>query len=280
MVKRDVVPRINRVAAHSEPTSPKPDRPPKADPRSTHAIDFRGPWVIAYLDDAWEAVYRLAPQGPEIVITGVEIRPRRELPAGGLTTRLARKLRPALALELFRGKLQASLTPDSPAARSEAAALMLLAVGALTAQLVPEDLVVGDVEAYLASGAVTPEAVAEAIALFEAGELPAWQQFVREMSERWTGWGAAFDELEPGSRQPPRNRLRRLAETAELYVQARAANQSAPNRRVAEIQGRTAEKVRDDLRAARQADLLTVSPGRGRAGGTLTAKARAILASE
>jgi hypothetical protein len=250
------------------------------DPKETHAISYRGPWVIADLDDEWEAVYSLAPQGSEIVINGVEIRPRGALPPGGLTTRLTRTLRPALALRLFRDNLAEHLTPGTVAYESGGAAMALIAVGELVTRLVPDDLLARDTAAYLKSGAVTPEAVADALALLVAGELPGWKDFVHRGDERWTGWDAALDELGPGSRRPPRDRLRRLAETAELYVRARADNDPAPNRRVAEIQGRTAGKVRDDLRAARRAELLTATPGRGRAGGTLTAKAHEILESE
>jgi hypothetical protein len=219
--------------------------------------------VIAYLDEEWQAVYSLAPQGSDIVITGVEIRPRGALPRGGLTTRLTRTLRPPLALRLFRDDLAEHVTPGTDAYEAEKVATAFIAAREL--------------QMHLKSGALTPEAVAEAAALLEAGELPGWKDWFNENEERWTGWGAAITELEPGSRRPPRDRLRRLAETAALYVSARAENDPAPNQRVAEIQGRTAEKVRDDLRAARRAELLTQTPGRGRAGGALTAKAREIL---
>jgi hypothetical protein len=238
------------------------------DAEETHGIDWRGPWVIVDLDDGWEAVYSLAPQGSDIVISGVEIRSRKpagELPPGGLTTRLTRTLRPPVALRLFRDVLAEFLTPGTAAYRSQAAAVGFLVAGALKEQLT--------------SGAITPETAAAAMKFLAADE-PAWQDWLRRHSERWTGWGAALDELGSGSRRPPRDRLRRLAETASLYVSALADNDPAPNRRVAEIQGRTAEKVRDDLRAARRAELLTATPGRGRAGGTLPAKAREILESE
>ena len=235
------------------------------DPEETHGIDWRGPWVIVDLDDEWQAVYRLAPQGSDIVITGVEIRPRGALPPGGLTTRLTRTLHPPLALRLFRDELAEFLTPGTAAFRAQGAAVRFLVAGAL--------------EEQLTSGAITPETAAAAMKFLAADE-PAWQDWLRRHSERWTGWGAALDELGSGSRRPPRDRLRRLAETAALYISARADDDPAPNRRVAEIQGRTAEKVRDDLRAARRAELLTATPGRGRAGGTLTAKAHEILESE
>jgi hypothetical protein len=238
------------------------------DPEETHGIDWRGPWVIVDLDDGWEAVYSLAPQGSDIVISRVEIRPRMPpgvLPPGGLTTRLTRTLRPPLALKLFRDKLAEYLTPGTDAFRSQGVAIRFLVAGALSEQI--------------GSGAVTTETAA-AVMTFLAADEPGWQDWLSRQSERWAGWGAALDELRPGSRRPPRDRLRRLAETAALYVSARADNDPAPNRRVAEIQGRTAERVRDDLRAARRAELLTETPGRGRAGGTLMAKAREILESE
>lgn len=238
------------------------------DPEETYGIDWRGPWVIVDLDDGWEAVYSLAPQGSDIVIAGVEIRSRMPpgvLPPGGLTTRLTRTLRPPVALRLFRDELAEFLTPGTAAFRAQAAMLGFFATRTLKEQVT--------------SGAITPEIAASAMTLLAADE-PGWQDWLFRHGERWTGWGAALDELGPGSRRPPRDRLRRLAETASLYVSALADNDPAPNRRVAEIQGRTPEKVRDDLRAARRAEFLTATPGRGRAGGTLMAKAREILESE
>jgi hypothetical protein len=220
------------------------------------------------LDDHWQAVYSLAPQGADIVISGVEIRPRMPpgvLPPGGLTTRLTRTLHPALALRLFRDALAEFLTPGTDAYRSQATVLRFQMSRTLNEQV--------------KSGAITPEIAASALT-FLATDEPGWQDWLMRNDERWKGWGAALDELGPGSRRPPRDRLRRLAETASLYVSARAENDPAPNRRVASIQGRSAEKVRDDLRAARRAKLLTETPGRGRAGGTLTPKGHEILKSE
>jgi hypothetical protein len=238
------------------------------DPEETHGIDWRGPWVIVDLDDGWEAVYSLAPQGSDIVISRVEIRPLMPpgvLPPGGLTTRLTRTLRPPLALRMFREELAEFLTPGTDGSRSQATALRFQMTLTLQEQVT--------------SGAITPE-IASSAMTFLATDETGWQDWLMRNDERWKGWGAALDELGPGSRRPPRDRLRRLAETASLYVSARADNDPAPNRRVAEIQGRSVEKVRDDLRAARRAELLTETPGRGRAGGTLTAKAREILESE
>ena len=56
-----------------------------------------------------------------------------------------------------------------------------------------------------------------------------------------------------------------------------ARGREIPNRLVAERQGRAASHVRDDLYAARHLGLLTAAAGKGRAGGELTDKARAIL---
>ena len=236
------------------------------DSEETHALDWRGPSVIADLDDGWQAVYKLAPQGSEIVIAGVEIRPRLPagvVPVGGLTTRLTRTLRPALALKLFRGELEETLTPGTDAYRSQGVAIRFLVANEL-----PE---------MIKTGVVTAD-IAAAVTSFVADDESGWQEWLSRNSERWTGWGAAFDELRPGSRRPQAERLRRLAETAALYISARADSDPAPNQRVAQIQGRSTAQVRDDLRSARRAELLTETPGRGRAGGTLTAKAREILA--
>lgn len=260
-------------------TRPPPNGPhrPRRDPAETHRIDYRGPWVIVDLDDHWQAVYDLAPQGAEIVITAVRIQPRVAVPAGGLTTRVTRTLHPPLALRLFRQDLAQHLTPRSMSSEAQAAAAVVLAAGALRAHLVPTGLSSRDADAYLRSGAVTPEAADEALALFMTGKLPGQEDVTRMVEQRWAGWDAGLVELERAARRPARDRLGRLAETAALYVKARAENAPAPNQRVATIQGRSGSKVRDDLRAARRAGLLTETPGRGRAGGTLTDKARAIL---
>lgn len=137
----------------------------------------------------WQAVYSLAPQGSDIVISGVEIRPRMPpgvLPPGGLTTRLTRTLRPPVALRLFRDVLAEFLTPGTAAYRSQATVLRFLVAGALKEQLM--------------SGAITPETAAAAMKFLAADE-PAWQDWLRRHSERWTGWGAALDELGSASRR-------------------------------------------------------------------------------
>ena len=67
-------------------------------------------------------------------------------------------------------------------------------------------------------------------------------------------------------------RLTRLARTAELQ----AAAGDRPNEKVAAVQGRTPERVRDDIRAARREGLLGPTR-RGVAGGGLTERGIAIL---
>lgn len=75
----------------------------------------------------------------------------------------------------------------------------------------------------------------------------------------------------------PITRLERLAQVAELYAEGSAAGSRRLNAEVAEALGRTPAQVRDDVYAARREGLLTDGPGRGRSGGSLTPKARAIL---
>jgi hypothetical protein len=207
------------------------------DPENTHAIDYRGPSVTVDLDDDWQAVYEVAPQRGDMVIGSVTIRPRRNLPAGGLTARLTRTLRPATALRLFRRDLAAVSRPGSIEAQAQAAAAaFLVAVSAAGSQ---EDAI--DV-----------------------------------LQNRWVGWDEALAWLRYGTAPPSSDRLRRVAETAALYVTALAEGR-APSERVARIQGRSTGQVRDDVRAARRAGLLSESPGRGRVGGALTERAREIL---
>jgi hypothetical protein len=75
----------------------------------------------------------------------------------------------------------------------------------------------------------------------------------------------------------PFTRLERLAQVAELYAEGSAAGSRRLNAEVAEALGRTPAQVRDDVYAARREGLLTDGPGRGRSGGSMTPKARAIL---
>jgi hypothetical protein len=75
----------------------------------------------------------------------------------------------------------------------------------------------------------------------------------------------------------PITRLERLAQVAELYAEGSAAGSRRLNAEVAEALGRTPAQVRDDVYAARREGLLTDGPGRGRSGGSLTPKARAVL---
>jgi hypothetical protein len=80
--------------------------------------------------------------------------------------------------------------------------------------------------------------------------------------------------------QDRRDRLRRLAATAALYVEAIGAGRRDPNESVAEAQGRPMRAVRDDIYAARREGLLTGSVRRGRPGGQLTPRAHEILGSD
>jgi hypothetical protein len=75
----------------------------------------------------------------------------------------------------------------------------------------------------------------------------------------------------------PLTRLERLAQVAEMYAEGSAAGSRRLNAEVAEALGRTAAQVRDDVYAARREGLLTNGPGRGRSGGSLTPRGRAIL---
>jgi len=67
--------------------------------------------------------------------------------------------------------------------------------------------------------------------------------------------------------------------TAALYVDACQQDPRHANREVAQRLGIPVEHVRDRIYAARIAGLLTAGPGRGRAGGHLTPKAREALAA-
>jgi hypothetical protein len=102
-----------------------------------------------------------------------------------------------------------------------------------------------------------------------------WQERAAQMVRDAELWAPVYSRLR--RRSMPRDRLRRLAVTAALYVAAIAAGDRAPNESVARQQGRKASLVRDDLKRARDAGLLTSSGGRGLAGGSLTQKAKKML---
>ena len=89
-------------------------------------------------------------------------------------------------------------------------------------------------------------------------------------------WAQAIDRyMKRGLRRG--DRRARLAITAALYVDALQRRVRAPNEDVARRQRRTAALVRDDLKRARDAGLLTDAPGRGVSGGELTKEAERIL---
>lgn len=91
------------------------------------------------------------------------------------------------------------------------------------------------------------------------------------------GWAALVDRAE---RQPPHEtRVQRLARTAALYVDACQRDPRHANRLVAQQLGIPVAHVRDRIYAARISGLLTAGPGRGRAGGLLTAQAQEVLAA-
>lgn len=191
------------------------------------------------LDDDWRATYSFEPQGSEIVIAAVEVRPRASVPRGGLTARILRqKLRPGMAVQDYRARLAEALDPLSSEYRDGLAAVTIT----------------GATPAWYDDGLVHARK-----------QLPA------------SPWLPVIDKVSAVDASK-RDRLGRLAETARRYVQARNQGHPAPNQRVAELQGRPIPHVRDDLYAARRLGLLSESPGKGRPGGDLTDKARAILA--
>jgi hypothetical protein len=61
------------------------------------------------------------------------------------------------------------------------------------------------------------------------------------------------------------------------YAEGGAAGSRRRNAEIAQALGRSATQMRDDVYAARRDGLLKEGPGRGRAGGSLTAKGRAIV---
>ena len=169
--------------------------------------------MIVDLDKNWQAIYKLALQDGEIVVAGLEIRPTNELQAGGMTTRLTRTLHPPLAVRVFKRQLAGQMTPGSTtsASREFSKRLRVFAVAAAAAW---PNVLIADLEDDPSLDVVPPENVAAAKGLLEAGGMPEWEELDRLASEQWVPWKPAIRELLAGSRVPPQDRLRRLAETA------------------------------------------------------------------
>jgi len=122
--------------------------------------------------------------------------------------------------------------------------------------------------------------------------LAEWEEDVRREVERATergddpieievpagGWEAFAMRWMQSRRVVPESRIDRLLLVAWLYDWGVTHGASSINKRIAKELGRTPSQVRDDVHAARSEGLLTPGFGRGRVSGTLTHKARALIA--
>jgi hypothetical protein len=101
-----------------------------------------------------------------------------------------------------------------------------------------------------------------------------WRAVLDHLLLTATPWQAALDSA-LGRPAPTRNL--RLARTAGLYVVALRAGSRTPNEDVARQLNRKTTHIRDDLKRARDAEILSPAPARGVPGGELTAKGESTL---
>jgi hypothetical protein len=194
--------------------------------------------VTEALRDGGEATYLLEVEGNRLVVTEVRVRSPR-----GITSRELRERQPRAARDAFEAAMREELTTHQPE------------------QVNDEDR---RRRAEWGAAVLTdPEAAHQ------------WQQRVDRWIQRAEQWAPVHARLR--GKALPKDRLRRLAVTAALYLEAIDQRDRAPNETVARRQDRKASLVRDDLKRARDAGLLTDSGGRGIAGGELTPQALQIL---
>jgi len=201
------------------------------------------PLITEQLPDGGEASYHLELDGKRLVVT--EVRVRQPSPHG-VSSRDMRDRRPKAALQAFEAALRDVVNePPEPDAEGDRQRRKELG-----------DRLLAD---------------------------PKRADHWRQVAEAWVSeaerWAPVYARLR-GKAFLPTERIRRLALTAALYVDAVAHGDRSPNQTVGRKQRRSPNLVRDDLKRARDAGLLTNSGGRGMAGGDLTPKAWAIIEKE
>jgi hypothetical protein len=194
--------------------------------------------VTEALRDGGEATYRLQVEGNRLVVTEVHVRSPR-----GITSRELRERQPRAAREAFEAAMREELRANQP-------------------EQVTDDDRRRRAE-WGAALSADPEAAQR------------WQERIDRWMQRAEQWAPVHARLR--GKALPKDRLRRLAVTAALYVEAIDRGDRAPNETIARRQRRKASLVRDDLKRARDAGLLTGSGGRGIAGGELTLQALQVL---
>jgi hypothetical protein len=206
----------------------------------------------------WEVVYLLEPVKSETVIRSITVRPVGDgvVPPDGLPARTARDLiRPGAALAFHRAALALEVWWAT-------SGLPWFAQKLAGASESDED-------------DPTTHRAKKITRALEAK----WPDMPRN-AEMWEGYIASMLALGAEWQHVPsvpRDRLQRLARTAQLYVEAREYGHRAPIRRVADLQERNPASVRDDIHEARLEGLLTPSRGHGHAGGQLTRRAINVL---
>ena len=193
------------------------------------------------LADGWVCAYRMADQGGQSVVAELRIHPKGEdAPQGGLTTRLLRRVKLGEHAAAITARLRGMASGGTPL--EERTTHIPAAPGRASQKRItfgPED-------------------------------------FDRDIAE-----GLGFSEP-PRERRPgrPGKSDREYAELAREYVEALESGSRRPTADVARKAHRftDASHIRDGLHEARKRGLLTRPQTKGKAGGILTDRARALLA--
>lgn len=231
-----------------EPDRDAPDeRVVDADP----GRDDEGYWAGQVLGDEWLALYRFVwrPAGP--VLAEVHVVPRVEPISFRSPSRRWRKSRPGTWLDLLNGA---------------SGHLERVPRGGLTSR---------ELRGLQPTAALTG-ALMDASEVFQLGLLhphPGW----RLLSEGALRAHQEVRGLVPPAKGRTLTRQQRLALVAAEYAESGAAGSRRRNAEIAQALGRSATQIRDDVYAARREGLLSEGPGRGRAGGSLTPRGRAVL---
>ncbi len=193
------------------------------------------------LPDGWVCTYRLANQDGQPVIAALSIRPSGEdVPQGGLTTRILRRVRLGEHLAGITATVRGWASGGTPR------------------------------EDRTTHIPAAPNRSAQERVTFGAEDLD------RDVAEG-LGFSEPPRERRPGR---PGKSDREFAKLAVEYVEALDQPSTRPTADVAKKRGYDPAHIRDGIHEARERGLLTRPPTKGRAGGELTAKARQLLQQE
>jgi hypothetical protein len=193
------------------------------------------------LPSGWVCTYRLANQDGQSVIAELSIHPSgKDVPQGGLTTRILRRVRLGAHLAAITATVRGWASGGTPRK---------------------------DRTTHIPAA---PGRSAQVRVVFGAEDLD------RDTAEG-LGFSGPPRERRPGR---PGRSDREFAELAEQYVDARGRGSTRPTADVARERGYDVAHIRDGIHEARERGLLTRPATKGRAGGELTPRARELLEQE